>query len=193
MADYSKDILSAYNDIKGAGVSLTINREATGTYIPNLGITAYATAELNADIDNAVTTLTMKNESGTFYDTGDIYIDRELMTYAAVSTSDLTGLTRGVEVTDAIPHLEDSDIYLVAQDTAYSTYGLITVFSLMEMNQSTIKMGDKKLLIPSYGLSITPTVRDIITINSVDFMIVTINQLQPNNTDILYTCHIRGV
>ncbi len=63
----------------------------------------------------------------------------------------------------------------------------------MEMSNTTIKMGDKKLLIPSYGLSITPTVRDIITINSVDFMIVTINQLQPNNTDILYTCHIRGV
>jgi len=193
MADYSKDILSAYNDIKSAGMSLTVNREATGTYIPNLGITAYATAELNADISDTVTTFTIKNESGTFYSSGSIYIDRELMSYTGVSTSGLTGVTRGVEVTDAILHLEDSDIYLVAQDTAYSTYGLITAFSLAEMSESMIKMGDKKLLIPSYGLSITPTVRDTVTINSIDFMIVNMMTLQPNNDDILYTCHIRGV
>jgi len=197
MADYSNDILSAYDDIKDAGLSITINRKVDGTFEPKLGVKVYQTALLNADIDNSVTTLTLKSESGVFYDSGSIWINQEKISYTGVSGSDLTGLTRGVNPTTAASHSEDDEVFLIAQEANYSTYAVITRFNSYERNGidalSTVKMGDKKLLIPSYGLSIVPTVRDTITMSGKDWMIVNLDQIEPNDEPILYICHIRGI
>lgn len=202
MADYSSDIKSAYDDIKDAGVAITINRKATGTFIPSLGIQAYQTAELNANITDVDVTLTIKNSTGTFYTTGEVWIDSELISYTGISGNDLTGLTRGVDITDAAIHTEDSDVYLVSQDVSYSTYAVITDYKSHDRmisiasgvnDQSSIRLGDKKLLIPSYDLSIELDEQDIITIGSTNYMIVNIDHVAPNNDIIIYILHARGV
>ncbi len=86
---------------EGGGYSdITPIRETTAAGAVTFSASANTLA---ADVDIADTTLTLTSSTG-FPDTGVIKINSEIIRYAALSGSQLTGLERGFNGTDAAAH-----------------------------------------------------------------------------------------
>jgi hypothetical protein len=194
MADYTSDKISAYNDIRAAGVLISVRRKTVGTYNPSLDIMVAASAQLNGAIDNAITTLTLQTEVGTFPVTnGVIWIDREKMSYTTKVLLVLSGIVRGIDGTTARAHIDLSNIYAQADATYtdYNQYAVITDVKNAQLDEDTIRHDDRKILMPAYNLNIEPTQADTIIIGSEEFVISIIKRVAPNNDPILYKIYTR--
>lgn len=75
-------------------------------------------------------------------------------------------------------------------DIVASGYGVQTSYRARDIDGTVIQRGDMRLLIGP-GLSIVPEVGDVVTVDSVTWYIVNVENLTPAGTDLLYTCQVR--
>lgn len=75
-------------------------------------------------------------------------------------------------------------------DLVATGYGVQTAYRARDIDGTVIKRGDMRLLIGP-GLSFEPAVNDVVTILSIDWNVVNVEQVSPAGTDCLYICQVR--
>ena len=75
-------------------------------------------------------------------------------------------------------------------DIVATGYGVQPAYSARDIDGTVIKRGDMRLLIGP-ELAIVPEVGDTVTVDSVTWHIVNVDNLTPAGTDLLYTCQVR--
>ncbi len=88
---------------------------------------------LNGAITNVQTTIALTDASD-FPSSGTVEIDSESITYAAISTNDLTGCTRGVHGTTAASHTDTTNVH----NSYYTDQGGINIKSLASYSSNSI-------------------------------------------------------
>ena len=71
--------------------------------------------QLNEDLDDSETTITLDDASDLPSAGGAILIDNEIITYTGISSENLTGCTRGVGSTVAAAHDDNTKVYLLTK------------------------------------------------------------------------------
>lgn len=75
-------------------------------------------------------------------------------------------------------------------DIVATGYGVQTAYKARDIDGTVIRRGDMRLLIGP-GLSIVPEIGDTVTVDSVTWHIVNVENLTPAGTDCLYICQVR--
>lgn len=129
---------------------------ATTTYQTGWGVglwggitTGTAATLLDGGINNSVTTITVNSTSG-FSATGTVLIDAELITYAAKTSTQFTGCTRGVSGTTAASHLNNAVVYDATTFTGWGQSASTTQYNQIRL-WSEANFGEYLLLNPSGG------------------------------------------
>lgn len=78
-------------------------------------------------------------------------------------------------------------------DVTYSALALILEYDSREIDGSIIQQNDRKVMIPSKGIPVLPSMADIIKVGETDYSVQNIKTLAPANEPIIYTLQIRVV
>ncbi len=136
---------ATFTSTNGSNI-VTVNKTShpldVGEYITLSSVTVPGqTTTLNGAITDSDTTITLTSASG-FSAAGTVRIGDELITYASISTNDLTGCTRGTNSTTAVAHV-DTTAVREATVTRYNTTDFTTnTFEILTIatNSFTIQM-----------------------------------------------------
>ena len=136
---------ATFTSTNGSNI-VTVNKTThpldVGEYITLSSVTVSGqTTTLNGAITDSDTTITLTSASG-FSASGTVRIGDELITYAGISTNDLTGCTRGTNSTTAVAHI-DTTAVREATVTRYNTTDFTTnTFEILTIatNSFTIQM-----------------------------------------------------
>jgi len=136
---------ATFTSTNGSNI-VTVNKTShpldVGEYITLSSVTVSGqTTTLNGAITDSDTTITLTSASG-FSASGTVRIGDELITYAGISTNDLTGCTRGTNSTTAAVHV-DTTAVREATVTRYNTTDFTTnTFEILTIatNSFTIQM-----------------------------------------------------
>ena len=194
MADYSNEKISAYNDISDAGTTITFQKKVSGTYNARFDVETSAYAELDGAIDDLVVALVLKNVTGTFGSSGEIWIDQEKLYYTTLAGLNMSGITRGYNGTSASAHLDSVNIL---QESSYTNYTGVPAV-VLEINEgqilsTVIEDTDKMFLVPAYSLRFVPEQHDLVTLGSITYNVFTVKTVAPSNDPILYKVFTRRV
>ena len=136
---------ATFTSTNGSNI-VTVNKTShsfdVGEYITLSSVTVPGqTTTLNGAITDSDTTITLTSASG-FSASGTVRIGDELITYASISTNDLTGCTRGTNSTTAASHSSGAAVR-EATVTRYNTTDFTTnTFEILTIatNSFTIQM-----------------------------------------------------
>ena len=78
--------------------------------------------------------------------------------------------------------------------TAYTDYAataVVTEFRAQEIDGTLIQSGDRRYLVAAEGLTITPTVKDLIVDGTAILETVSVQRVSPAGTPVIYKVHAR--
>ena len=73
----------------------------------------------------------------------------------------------------------------------YPCKAVVSNYNESVLDGTTIKQGDKKIIVAARGLAIEPAVTDVIVCNSVAYNIVAVSVVSPAGTPVLYIVQAR--
>lgn len=81
--------------------------------------------------------------------------------------------------------------YVSASTTSYACTGVFSSYKRQDIDGSLIQATDKLLLLSAYELDVTPSLMDKIYYGGIPYQILSIEEIKPADTTVLYKVQLR--